>query len=137
MNEQTIDEIGVEQPALPISKSLTEDFVTSYANNFHFELSSWDLKILFGQLSQMSGKPDVDWHTAMTMPWGAAKLLRYLLSLNIAIYESNSGPIKLPASAIPPIVAPPSGDEDTEQNRAFYGLAIKLHNELTGEGQKP
>jgi len=130
-----MDEPSTEQPTLPISESLAEDFATAYANNFHFELSSWDLKILFGQLSQMSGKADVDWHTAMTMPWGAAKLLRYLLSLNIAIYESNSGPIKLPDSAIPPIVAPPSGDADTEQNRAFYALAIKLHNELTGEGQ--
>ncbi len=132
-----MDETSTEQPTLPISESLTEGFEAGYANNFHFELSSWDLKILFGQLSQMSGKPDVEWHTAMTMPWGAAKLLRYLLSLNIAIYESNSGPIKLPDSAIPPIVAPPSGDADTEQNRAFYALAIKLHNELTGEGQKP
>lgn len=131
-----MDEPSTEQSTLPIAESLTEDFTTAYANNFHFELSSWDLKILFGQLSQMSGKPDVDWHTAMTMPWGAAKLLRYLLSLNIAIYESNSGSIKLPASSVPPIVAPPSGEADTEQNRAFYALAIKLHNELTGEGQR-
>jgi len=137
MNEQTEEEIAVKQPTLPISESLTEDFVTAYANNFHFEISSWDLKVLFGQLSLRSGKPNVDWHTAITMPWGAAKLLRYLLSLNIAIYESNSGPIKLPSSAIPPLVAPPSGELDTEQNRAFYALAIKLHNELIGGNQTP
>jgi len=132
-----MDEPSTEQTSLPISESLTEDFATEYANNFHFELSSWDLKILFGQLSQLSGKPDVEWHTSITMPWGAAKLLRYLLSLNIAIYESNSGTIKLPSSAIPPIVAPPSGEADTEQNRSFHALAIKLHNELSGEGHAP
>lgn len=131
-----MDEPPAEKSTLPISESLTEDFVRAYANNFHFELSSWDLKILFGQLSQVSGKPDVEWHTSITMPWGAAKLLRYLLSLNIAIYESNSGPIKLPASAVPPIVAPPSAEQDTAKNRAVYAMAVKLHNELTGEGQK-
>jgi hypothetical protein len=31
--------------------------------------SLWDWKIIFGQLEQYGGKPDIDWHTAVTMSW--------------------------------------------------------------------
>jgi hypothetical protein len=138
MDEKSDEITAAEQTAAgPIAENLTDDFTAVYANNFHFELSSWDFKIILGQLTQVSGRPNVEWHTAVTMPWGAAKLLRYLLSLNIAIYEAGSGPIKLQPSAIPPLMVAPSGEDDTEQNRAFYKLAVRLHNELTGEGPKP
>jgi hypothetical protein len=128
------DEQIIEQPSY--LGSIADDFEAVYTNNFHFELSAWDLKVILGQLTQVPNRSPIEWHTAVTMPWGAAKLLRYLLSLNIAIYESANGPISLPPNSIPPRMNPPSGQDDTEQNRAFYELATKFHDEMTGERPK-
>lgn len=120
----------VEQPN--IRDGLTEDFTAVYANQCHFELSVWDLKMIFGQLDQTDRKMAIDWHTAVTVPWQVAKILSYLLRLNIAVYESNNGPIRIPEGSLPPGPVPPTGDQDTEQNRAFYEFMRKIHNQLAG-----
>jgi hypothetical protein len=128
MNDETT------QQELPktVRETMTEDFASVYANNFHFELSYWDLKIILGQLDQSRGNQEVDWHTSVTMPWSVAKLFSYLLRLNIAIYESNNGPIRLPESALPAAPVAPTGDQDTEQNREFYEFMVKIHRQLVG-----
>ena len=135
MDEQTPEQTTEQQSPQP--GSFADDFAEIYTNNFHFELSGWDLKVILGQLSQIPDKSPIEWHTAVTMPWGAAKLLRYLLGLNIAIYESANGPIKLPPNSIPPRMSPPSGKDDTEVNRAFYALAVRLHDEMTSHFSTP
>jgi Protein of unknown function (DUF3467) len=122
-----------EQPtetAPIISDGFTEDFEAVYANQFHFEISAWDLKVIHGQLDQTSGKPTIDWHTSVTMTWAAAKMFSYLIALNVLIYESNHGHISLHPSIVPPPLAPPTGDQDTEQNREFYTSALKLRKLL-------
>jgi hypothetical protein len=106
----------------------TEDFTAEYANNVNFELGTWDLKIIFGQNDQSTGDPRVEWHTAMTMPWPVAKLMHYLLGLNLWLYEANSGQqIQIPVSGLPPYPAAPTGDMDIETNRAFYEFMKKTY----------
>lgn len=127
-----MDEPTTSNPIPDITQDFTEDFASVYANNFHFEISAWDLKIILGQLNQAAGKSGIDWHTAVTMPWGAAKLLSYLLRLNIAIYESNNGLIRMHPGTVPEAPIPPTGDQDTEQNRAFYEIMSREYKQLTG-----
>jgi hypothetical protein len=120
-----------KQPA--IDESLVEDFADVYANQFHFDINTWDVRILLGQVNNYPGKPKIEWHTGLTMPWGSAKLFHYLLGINIAIYETNQGKIETRPGSMPPPVVPPSGDDDTEQNRAFYARALRLRELLDGE----
>ena len=63
-----------------------DDITSDYANNVFFVGSIWDLKILFGELTAV--EQQVDWHTAMTLPWAQAKLMSYYLQINIALHES-------------------------------------------------
>ena len=81
--------------------STEEKMYTEYANNVHFEPSAWDLKIIFGQLDQSSGKPDVDWHTAVTLPWPQVKLLAYYLQVALFSYETENGKINIPPGVKP------------------------------------
>jgi hypothetical protein len=111
----------------------SEDFSEDYANNFVFEPSDWDFKIVFGQLDQMSKSGIVNWHTAITMPWGVAKLLSYFLPLNILAYEITHGVIKLPEGALPQMPTEPTGEEDTQQNRLFYQLHLNMHKSLLAD----
>ena len=57
-----------------------DDVVPMYANNVRFEMTAWDLRMLFGQLMPSSeGKGQVDWHTDVTIPWAQAKLMHLYL----------------------------------------------------------
>lgn len=107
------------------------DFDDVYANNSSFEISVWDLKIIFGQLDQSSGSAEVDWHTAVTMPWAAAKIACYYLRANIAIQEARIGPIRIPQEVLPPPPNSPSGDtKDNPTAIAVYEQLKKMHDEL-------
>lgn len=98
-----------------------EDFASLYANNVTYEAAIWDLKMIFGQLDQ-SGKVTIRQHTAITMPWMQAKLMVYLLQINIASFESEHGKIKIPDRLLPPepesLAGFPASD-DNVQLKAF------------------
>ena len=113
-----------------------ENFSEDYANNFQFESTVWDFKIVFGQLEQMFGA-GIDWHTSITMPWGTAKLLSHFLHAQILAFELSNGVIKIPPAAMPPEPVPPTGADDTPTNRRFYSLAMQMHRRLLGWTQKP
>ena len=85
-------------------EGLSED----YANNTAFEATVWDLKLIFGEWSQRTGS--VEWHTSITVSWAQAKLLNHFLAVNIAAHEIVNGKIRVPDSALPAPVAPPSGE---------------------------
>ena len=109
-----------------------EDFSEDYANNFTFEFTPWDFKIIFGQTDQMSGQPnDVNWHTAITMPWGVAKILSRMLLLNVVAAELQLGPIQIPPSVMPPPPPEPTGEMDTPQVRMLYEMHQRLYKSLT------
>ena len=108
--------------------TLGEDFTEDYANNFTFEFTPWDFKIIFGQTDQMSGQPnDINWHTSITMPWGVAKILSRMLLLNVVAGEMQLGPIR-----IPPAVMPPPPPDPTEQMSPALHALWDLHKRLYG-----
>jgi hypothetical protein len=112
--------------------TLSEDFATGYANQIRFETSSWDLKIVFGQLDQSTGTPSVEWHTAMTIPWPQAKIGLYFLQANVAIYEQLFGKIQMPWDVIPPPPTPPSAEEAQKQPRAqsVYETLLQFYEQF-------
>lgn len=108
-----------------------EDFSEDYANNFSFEYTPWDLKVIFGQTDQMGSKPnDVNWHTAITMPWGVAKILSRMLLLNVVAGEMQLGPIHIPPMVMPPPPVEPTGAMDTPAVRTLYEFHKRLYRSL-------
>ena len=88
-----------------------EDFLNRYANNVFLESTFWDLKITFGQTDSSAGPNGVIQHTAITLPWGYAKVLSYILQLHLAGREVEDGRIPLPKG----ILAPPPTEPSKEQ----------------------
>lgn len=88
-----------------------DDVVPVYANNVRFEMTAWDLRVLFGQLMPSSeGKGLVEWHTDVTLPWVQAKLMHLYLGMNLMLYERENGRINIPAAVLPsPMETPPTG----------------------------
>jgi hypothetical protein len=88
-----------------------DDVVPVYSNNVRFEMTAWDLRLMFGQLMPMSeGRGLVDWHTDVTIPWAQAKLMHLYLAVNLTIYERENGKITVPTAVLPvPITTPPEG----------------------------
>ena len=106
--------------------------VPVYANNVKFELTVWDLRILFGQLLPMSeGIGQVDWHTDVTIPWAQAKLMNLYLEINIALYERENGKITIPAGVLPPLMSSPPEGVDTSNPDAIK--AFKMVQALVEE----
>jgi hypothetical protein len=92
-----------------------EDFISTYANHVLFQASVWDLKLVFGQLDQpQEHHPVIEQHTAITMPWMQVKLMAYYLLLNLLMYESENGDIKIPPRLLPP--EPPPLDPEQEKD---------------------
>jgi hypothetical protein len=87
-----------------------EDFIVRYANNAQFEVSSWDLKITFGQTDLAIGPNVVVQHTAMTMPWPYVKVFSYLFQVQVAAHEAENGHIEVPHSILN--APPPSLSEE-------------------------
>src|SRR2546425_3066551 len=95
-----------------------EEITPVYANNTRFELSSWDLRIFFGQLMP-GGRGEVDWHTDVTIPWAQAKLMHLYLGINLGLYELENGKIKIPPEVLPPVMAGPPPGIDASNPQAF------------------
>jgi hypothetical protein len=125
----------VELAQVAVSNFQRQNKKTVYANNFRLELSAWDLKILFGQIEQHTGSNEIDWHTAVTIPWSQVKILDYFLRTNIVYRERLDGEITIPARVIPaPPVAPT--EEQVKANPKILELHEaykKIHAEIFGE----
>jgi hypothetical protein len=108
-------------------------FKTVYANNFHFEPSTWDLKIILGQLEQHTGATTIDWHTALTIPWTQVKLVAYYLRVQAAWYEALNGPITAPAGVMPKVPEPPTGEAENDPAAiAWHEASKKIYLEMFG-----
>jgi hypothetical protein len=114
----------------PDEKPPEFDFETVYANNSLLELSVYDLKILFGQIEQHTGRTVVGWHTAVTMPWMQAKILSYFLRLQLSWYEKSYGSITVPENVRPPKPEIPA--DANPAAREYYEWAQKVHEEIFG-----
>lgn len=108
-----------------------------YANNVYFEQSGWDLKLIFGQLDQREGKVIIRQHTSITLPWPQVKLLAYWLRGYIEVFEDENGKIRIPRSAMPADVPPPTEEAKRSIPNAekIYALFQRLRKELI-EDQK-
>lgn len=84
-----------------------------YSNSLHFDASDLDLTILFGQTRPFPDPNSIDWRTAITLPWVTAKLLSYYLQINLRIYESEHGRIKIPSAMLPPVPGPKDSEATT------------------------
>lgn len=105
-----------------------EDVMPMYANNVRFEMSAWDLRMLFGQLAP-GGEAVVDYHTDVTIPWAQAKLMHLYLGINIMLYERQNGRIAIPSSVLPATLAsPPEGVETSsaESIETFQQVQKKI-----------
>lgn len=118
-----------------------DDVVPVYANNVRFEMTAWDLRLLFGQLMPISeGKGQVEWHTDVTIPWAQAKLMHLFLGINLTLYERENGKITVPPSVLPAaMTAPPPGVDASnpdaiETFKAVQGI-IKAFREAQAPGK--
>lgn len=125
------EEANTREPQQPPGFTRTDDFVSEYANNFQFEQSVFDLKLIFGQLDQSKGPAVVEQHTSVTIPWISAKLLLYYLQLNIAGYELQNGKIKIPPELLPPSVGPlPEEQQNDPKAQQLFQQIEKIREQF-------
>jgi hypothetical protein len=114
----------IPQPA-PLKNHRTEDFAAAYSNNVMFETSVWDLKFIFGELDQAGGT--VEQHTSITIPWSMAKLLLYLLRLQVVAHEIGYGKIPIADDVKPTEIQPPP--ENLKDNQTFQKIYEAMKKE--------
>jgi hypothetical protein len=101
--------------------SVPDELEAEYANNVMFEATIWDLKLIFGEFSQLLRNGNVEWHTSITMPWAQAKLLAYYLTANVIAHEIRVGTIQIPAPVVPPEWPTPDPTD---------AVAVEIHKRL-------
>jgi hypothetical protein len=124
------DESPVAKPAF----ERDEDFASLYANHVWYEISAWDLNLIWGQLDQTKGPNVVKQHTAIAISWLQAKLLAYFVNVNIAIYESRNGKIKIPPYLLPPQIPPLSPEEESDPAKKQLNERLRALHESFLEG---
>jgi hypothetical protein len=135
--------MDTQEPSTPLNTSRSEDFANKYANHVQFELSAWDLKLIFGQQEQFLGPNAVLQHTAVVLPWPQIKIMAYLLQVNLAVHEQLNGRVHVPGGIIPDperIIAGAAQfrDSDSEAIKRLmierYEAFVKENPEAAGEG---
>ncbi len=125
--------MATDKPVVPpTSLEFAEEFYEAYANSIYYEASSWDLKLIFGQLDQSGGRIRVVQHSAITVPWTQAKLMVYWLKGQIEAHELANGKIHMPPSIIPPPL-PPFTEEMKKSDpnaEAVYNIFNRLRDEF-------
>jgi hypothetical protein len=108
-----------------------EDFISFYANNIQFEMSAWDLKMVFGQLNQARQPMSVEQHSSLTLAWAHAKVTAYFMVVNVIAQQAQSGPIQVPPSVMPlrPNPDDPTLDEATKRTVTYLAW---VHDQFFG-----
>lgn len=114
------------------SIEFADEVYEAYANNILYESSSWDLKLIFGQLDQSEGKIKIVKHSAITIPWIQAKLMIYWLRGQIEAHELKNGKIQIPPPVIPPPLPPLTEElKKTDPNaEEVYAIFNRLRDEF-------
>ena len=72
-----------------------------YANHIQMGHTVFDLRIVFGEVTDVSeGQVEITHRAQVTMSWLEAKALAEALAIYVKHYESNYGPIKTEFSAV-------------------------------------
>lgn len=112
----------------------TSDFVSSYANSFILESSTWDLKLIFGQLDQSTTPNTVQQHLAVTLPWTQVKLLSYYLRVHLKAEEMQDGKIHIRPDVRPNEPDPPTEEQAKDPSyMELYEFVKKLREEFIAE----
>ena len=114
-------------PQAPAEIRRATDLVSMYANNVHFELSVWDLKLIFGELHQHEGKEVVEQRLSVTLPWLQAKILSLFLQLHLAFYEAWQGKINVPPHMRPQL---PSPDQETPNDPSARAVTEAVRKKM-------
>jgi len=77
------------------------DYLERYAQIIRFELSTIDLKLVFGSMDQFAIPATLRQHTGITITWQQAKILAYFIVLNIQLHEAVNGKVPVPTGIIP------------------------------------
>lgn len=122
-----------DKPQTPLATfEPDEQMYEAYANNVFYELSSWDLKLIFGQLDQRDGKVKVVQHSAITLPWPLVKLMVFWLRGQIEYHERLNGRIEVPPPVIPQEL-PPLTEEAKKQDpnaEAAYEIFSRMREQF-------
>jgi len=124
---------AADKPVVPNAVfELGDEVYEAYANNIYYEASSWDLKLIFGQMDQTGGKVKIVQHSAITLPWPLIKITAYWLKGQIEAHELVNGKIHIPPPIIPPPLPPL--DEQTRKSdpnaEAVYAIFNRLRDEF-------
>jgi len=103
------------------------DLVSMYANNVHFELSIWDLKLNFGELQQHEGKEIIEQRLSVTLPWLQVKIMSLFLQLHVAFYEAWQGKINVPPNFLP---QRPSPDQETPSDPSVRAISDAIRKKI-------
>jgi len=124
------DESIPSQPAKPEYEK-TPNFTSTYANNVFLESSTWDLKLIFGQLDQSTVPNTVKQHLAVTIPWAQAKLLLFYLQAHVKGEELQDGKIHIRPDTRPGEISLPTEEQAKDPTfMQFYEFLKKLREEF-------
>jgi len=68
-------------------KQQQDGIFCEYANAVYFDATAWDLSMTFGRTvlrTPQQERQEMEWTTAITIPWSQAKLMAYYLLINLA-----------------------------------------------------
>lgn len=112
----------------------TPNFISTYANNFYLESSTWDLKLVFGQLDQSEVPNKIKQHVAVTIPWTQAKLLSFFLRVHVRAEEMQDGKIHIRPDVRPSETDLPTDEQLKDPNfMEFYEFVKKLREEFIAD----
>jgi hypothetical protein len=125
--------MATDKPAVPQTTfELADEVYEAYANHIYYESSSWDLKLIFGQMDQTGGKVRIVQHSAITVPWPLVKLTIFWLKGQLEAHELANGKIRIPPPIIPPPLPPITAeDKRSDPNaEAVYAIFNRLRDEF-------
>jgi hypothetical protein len=126
------DNKPADKPVGPMLQiELADEVYEAYTNNVFYEASSWDLKLIFGQLDQHEGGVKIIQHSAITVPWPLVKIMIYWLKGHVEAHELVNGKIHIPPTVIPiPAVLTEEVKKSDPNAEAVYAIFNRLRDEF-------
>ena len=87
---------------MALRQRLKRNGATLYANDVRFELSAWDLRVIFGEMTKYTPPAVVEQHTAVTVSWLQAKVMAIFLCINVDMHERQNGAIRIQKEILGP-----------------------------------
>ncbi len=97
-----------DKPVVAAPNVRVEDFESFYSKSVQFDMTGWDISMLFGDIVKEETSEEVrvqaSQHTEVRLSWPQAKVAALLFVVNIAAQEEKDGPIRVPPDVIPYLV---------------------------------